>query len=201
MIELFVQRAVQAAAGRQTEDRTVSVPTFSAGKAAGPVNNEGGAKLSSRLNLQVNNETYSVVVAADKLLGDVLREDLGLTGLKMGCGEGECGACTVLLDGKAVNSCLILAAMVGNRKITTVEGLAQKGKLHPLQSAFISEGAVQCGYCTPGMLMSAAALLNNNPRGVDEEEIKEALSGNLCRCTGYKKIIKAVHAAEKEVLF
>ena len=136
----------------------------------------------------------------DKLLGDVLREDLGLTGVKMGCGEGECGACTVLLDGTPVNSCLVLAATVGNREITTVEGLAQKGKLHPLQSAFIREGAVQCGYCIPGMLMSASSLLKNNPRGVGEEEIKEAISGNLCRCTGYKKIIKAVHAAEKEVL-
>ena len=198
MIELFVQRAINAAAERQNQGRTVPAPRSSAGRVAGnswPVDGGGGPKLSTRLNLQVNDETYSLEAAPDKLLGDVLRENLGLTGVKMGCGEGECGACSVLLDGISVNSCLILVSTVGNRKITTVEGLAKKGTLHPLQAAFIQEGAVQCGYCTPGMLMSAAALLNSNPRA-DEEEIKTALSGNLCRCTGYKKIIRAVQAAE-----
>ena len=198
MIELYVQRAIYAAAQRPKEHRLISIPTFFTNTTAStelPLNSPAETRLSSRLHLQVNDETYVLEAETDKLLGDVLREDLGLTGVKMGCGEGECGACTVLLDGIAVNSCLMLASMVGNRKITTVEGLAQKGKMHALQSAFVREGAVQCGYCTPGMLMSASALLNSKPRA-DEAEIKEALSGNLCRCTGYKKIIRAVQAAE-----
>lgn len=124
----------------------------------------------------------------------LLRDYLGLTGTKEGCGEGECGACTVLLDGVAVVSCLLPAAKAEGREVTTIEGLAQGQKLHPLQEAFISEGAVQCGFCTPGMILSAKALLDSNPRPT-KDEIKEALSGNLCRCTGYSQIVRAVEKA------
>jgi len=128
---------------------------------------------------------------------DLLRDLLGLTGTKEGCGRGECGACTILLDGSPVNACLLYAAKLQGRAVLTVEGLASGGEgLHPLQEAFLEEGAVQCGYCTPGMLLSAKALLDRVPRPA-EPEIEEALSGNLCRCTGYAKIVKAVlRAAE-----
>lgn len=125
---------------------------------------------------------------------DVLREVLGLTGTKEGCGEGECGACTVLVDGKPVDSCLVLIGQVQGRAITTIEGLSNGKELHPLQQAFIDEGAIQCGYCTPGMILAAKALLDSNPNP-GEEEIRRSISGNLCRCTGYQKIIKAVQAA------
>ncbi|MBN1835059.1 MAG: (2Fe-2S)-binding protein [Spirochaetales bacterium] len=130
---------------------------------------------------------------------DLLRDRLGLTGTKEGCGRGECGACTILLDGVAVNSCLLYAAKLQGREVVTIEGLAQGERLHPLQDAFLEEGAVQCGYCTPGMILSAKALLDS--RGgpgaaeVTDEEIAEALSGNICRCTGYGKILKAVRKA------
>lgn len=130
-------------------------------------------------------------VPVNRTLLDLLRWDLGLTGTKEGCGEGECGACTVLLDGQPVNSCLVLAVQADGRQVLTVEGLAAGGNLHPLQQAFIEEGAVQCGYCTPGMLMAAAALLAHNP-SPSEEEVRQAISGNLCRCTGYRSIIKAI---------
>jgi carbon-monoxide dehydrogenase small subunit len=128
---------------------------------------------------------------------DVIRYKLELTGTKKGCDTGQCGSCTVLLDGKPVNSCLILAMEARGREILTVEGLAKNGQLHPLQEAFIQEGAVQCGYCTPGMLLSAKALLDENPTPT-EEEVKEGIAGNLCRCTGYVKIVTAILAgAEK----
>ena len=146
------------------------------------------------LHLRVNGEAHPVAAPAHKTLLEVLREDLGLTGTKHGCEVGECGTCTVLVDGEPVLSCLTLAADVEGREITTVEGLAQNGELHPLQVAFAERGAAQCGYCTPGMLLSAKALLDRNPRPT-EDEIKEALSGNLCRCTGYLKIIEAVKLA------
>ncbi|MBN1835554.1 MAG: (2Fe-2S)-binding protein [Spirochaetales bacterium] len=130
---------------------------------------------------------------------DLLRDRLGLTGTKEGCGRGECGACTILLDGVAVNSCLLYAAKLQGREVLTIEGLAQGERLHPLQEAFLDEGAVQCGYCTPGMILSAKALLDRRAGpGVGEitdEEIAEALSGNICRCTGYGKILKAVRRA------
>lgn len=145
------------------------------------------------VNLKVNSTDYSLFLPAKTTLLEVLRDYLGLMGVKEGCGKGECGACTVLLDGKAVPSCLILAPQAEGKEILTVEGLTQEG-LTPLQKAFVEEGAVQCGYCTPGMILSAEALLRENPNP-SEEEIKEAISGNLCRCTGYLKIIKAIKKA------
>jgi carbon-monoxide dehydrogenase small subunit len=143
------------------------------------------------VTLKINGESYELLVEPKKTLLDVLREDLGLTGTKKGCDQGDCGACTVLLDGKAVNSCLVLAVEVAGQEITTVEGLAQGDRLHPLQESFIRHGAMQCGYCTPGMLLSAKALLDKNPHP-SRREVKEAIAGNLCRCTGYVKIIDAI---------
>lgn len=145
------------------------------------------------IELIVNGEPYQVTVKpADSLLR-VIRERLGLMGTKNGCNVGECGACTVLIDGMPVRSCLILAIAAGGKRITTIEGLARGEELHPLQKAFVDYGAIQCGFCTPGMVLSAHALLNENP-DPSEEEIKEALAGNLCRCTGYTKILEAVKA-------
>ena len=149
------------------------------------------------VTLKVNGETYDVVIAPYRTLLDVLREELRLTGSKKGCDAGDCGACTVLLDGKPVNACLVLAATVQDAEILTIEGLAHSGKLHPLQQAFISEGAVQCGFCTPGVLMSLKALVDRNPKPTPEE-VKTAMAGNLCRCTGYSKIFKAVAAATSQ---
>jgi len=126
----------------------------------------------------------------------LLREKLGLTGTKEGCGIGECGACTVLLDGLPVNACLILVPKVEGKRVETVEGIGSRESLHPLQRSFIEQGAIQCGFCTPGMLMSAKALLEKNPKPT-REEIKEAISGNLCRCTGYQQIIEAIEAVGK----
>jgi len=146
------------------------------------------------IELNVNGKVLAISVSPQKTLLEVLREDLGLTGTKEGCSEGECGVCTVLLDGLPVRSCLLLAVDVRGRKITTIEGLAQGDKLHPLQTAFIEQGAIQCGFCTPGMILSAKALLDQNP-SPSEEEIRVGLSGNLCRCTGYIKIFRAVQAA------
>lgn len=143
--------------------------------------------------LRINNQEYALEVAPNETLLDVLRDRLGLTGTKMGCNRGDCGACTVLVDGRPVNSCLVLAVRVDGRPISTVEGLAQGEDLHPLQAAFLDHGAVQCGFCTPGMLMTAKGLLSQNPRP-SKSEIQEALSGNLCRCTGYVKIIEAIES-------
>ncbi|MEA1927849.1 MAG: (2Fe-2S)-binding protein [Candidatus Auribacterota bacterium] len=146
-------------------------------------------------NVQVkfilNGEAVEVSAPPSLTLLKLLRERLGLTGTKPGCERGECGACTVLLDGDPVNSCLILAPQVEGREIITIEGIADGDKLDPIQEAFVSESAVQCGYCIPGMIISAKALLNRNPHP-DRDEIKRAISGNLCRCTGYAKIIKAI---------
>ena len=149
------------------------------------------------IQLDINGNVYSLSVLPQRTLLEVLREDLGLTGTKEGCSEGECGVCTVLLEGLPVRSCLLLAIDVRGRRITTIEGLSREGKLHPIQKAFIEEGAIQCGFCTPGMLLSSKALLDENPRP-NEEEIRVALSGNLCRCTGYIKIFKAVQAAAQK---
>lgn len=145
------------------------------------------------LRMTVNGELREMQVPASATLADALRENLGLIGTKIGCEEGECGACTVLVDGVAVNSCLYLALKANGKQIRTVEGLARNGQLHPLQQAFIDHGAVQCGYCTPGMLLSAVALLEQNPHPTDDE-IRRSISGNLCRCTGYIKIIDAIRA-------
>jgi carbon-monoxide dehydrogenase small subunit len=143
------------------------------------------------LTLKLNGEEVTVQVKPSALLVEVLRDELELTGTKVACGEGECGACTVLLDGVPVNSCLVPALKAQGREVMTVEGLAPLGELHPLQKAFVEHGAVQCGYCTPGMLMSAKALLDHNPNPT-EEEVRLAISGNLCRCTGYAKIVEAI---------
>lgn len=145
----------------------------------------------------VNGKEVKAEVAADRLLVDFLREELGLTGTKRGCGIGECGACTVIIDGRTANSCLVPAVTIDGKSVVTIEGLATGDKLHPLQQSFIDHGAVQCGYCTPGMLLSAKALLDKNP-GPSRQEIRQAMSGNICRCTGYSKIIDAVEAAAKQ---
>jgi len=150
-----------------------------------------------RLTCTVNREAVDALVDNRKTLLEVLREDLQLTGTKHGCELGECGACAVLLDGQPVLSCLALAVECGDRSITTVEGLAEDGRLHPLQERFADLGAAQCGYCTPGILVTAKALLDRNPKP-DTAAIREALSGNLCRCTGYLQIIEAVEAAAAE---
>ena len=147
-----------------------------------------------QIGLIVNGKTERLDVPGGKRLLDVLREDLHLTGAKEGCGEGECGACTVLMDGEAVHSCMVLAGQLTGHHITTIEGLEEDGRLGVLQSAFVDSGAVQCGYCTPGMIMSAAGLLNRTPDPT-EEEIRVALSGNICRCSGYVQIVAAVKAA------
>ena len=147
--------------------------------------------MSLSIKFKLNGKEVNIKTEPNRRLLDLLREDLGLTGTKEGCGIGECGACTVLLDGKAVNSCLIFALQVDSAEITTVEGLTENGKLNPLQENFLKQGAVQCGFCTPGMLMSASALLKENS-DLSEEDVKDAISGNLCRCTGYKQIIEAV---------
>ncbi len=147
------------------------------------------------ISFMLNGRNVNVELTPDTLLVDLLRENLGMTGTKVGCREGECGACTVLLDGEPVNSCLLPAVKVKGRQVTTIEGLEGKdGKLHTLQQAFMDEGAAQCGFCTPGMIMNAKALLDKNPKP-SEGEIRQALSGVLCRCTGYQKIIQAVKSA------
>jgi carbon-monoxide dehydrogenase small subunit len=152
--------------------------------------------LTVLITLTVNEKNYNLEIDDTKTLMDVLREDLGLYGVKKSCNEGECGACTVLIDGKAVNSCMTLAASVDNKQITTIEGIEKNNDLHPLQKAFIKYGAVQCGYCSPGMVLTSIALLNENPNPTINE-IKEALQGNLCRCTGYQQIIDAVYSVGK----
>lgn len=145
----------------------------------------------TELVFTVNGERVVVEVTPFALLLDVLRSDLELTGTKYGCGEGECGACSVLLDGRVVNSCLVLALECEGSEVLTIEGLEANGKLHPIQKAFVDQGAIQCGFCTPGMIMATYALLEANP-SPNEEQIKRSLEGNLCRCTGYRKIIDAV---------
>jgi aerobic-type carbon monoxide dehydrogenase small subunit (CoxS/CutS family) len=147
-----------------------------------------------RISLTVNGRLRRLEVAPHETLLEALRDRLELTGTKKCCGEGECGACTVIVDGRAVDSCIILAAEVDGCEVLTIEGLAVDGKPGTLQQAFLDAGAVQCGFCTPGMIMAAHYLLTNNPHPT-EEEIREGLSGNLCRCTGYRKIVEAVQAA------
>jgi carbon-monoxide dehydrogenase small subunit len=150
------------------------------------------------IEFTINGKRRKLVVKTNDLLLNVIREDLGLTGTKYGCGTGECGACTVLMDGKPVLSCLTLAVSADGRNVTTIEGVGTNENPHPLQEAFVEVGAVQCGYCTPGMILSAKALLDKNPNPT-EEEIKTAIGGNLCRCTGYVKIIEAIQLAAKRM--
>ncbi|HLG74359.1 MAG TPA: (2Fe-2S)-binding protein [Chloroflexota bacterium] len=151
-----------------------------------------------KLSLTVNGEPRAVEVAPDRLLIDVLREDLGLTGTKEGCSIGVCGACTVLVDGQTMSACLTLAATLEGVEVLTIEGLASGAKLHPLQTAFIEHGGFQCGFCTPGQIMAAYALLQEHPNPTDEQ-LKEAMLGNLCRCTGYYKIVESIRAAAKAI--
>jgi carbon-monoxide dehydrogenase small subunit len=151
------------------------------------------------VKFQVNGEQRELDASPIKSLLDVLREDLFLTGTKRGCDSGECGACTVIMNGKAVNSCLVLATELDGSQIITIEGLGRSaGDLHPLQKAFIEKGAVQCGFCTPGIIMTAKAFLDTNPEPT-EEEVRDAISGNLCRCTGYTKIVNAILTGAEEV--
>ncbi len=152
--------------------------------------------MKHQIHLRVNGEPYDLLVEPRHTLLKVLRDDLGLTGTKKGCDTGDCGACTVLMNGKPINSCLALAMEANGKEITTIEGLARGDDLHPLQEAFIQSGAIQCGYCTPGMILTAKALLDENS-APSEEEVKRALSGNLCRCTGYVKIVQAIQAAAR----
>lgn len=153
--------------------------------------------MAERFELLVNGKVYPVDVDADDLLVDVLREKLGLVGTKKGCSSGDCGACTVIMDGRPVTSCLVLAVAAVGKDIQTIEGFAPNDELHPLQESFIEHGAVQCGYCTPGLLLTADTLLKDNPSPT-EQEIRHAIAGNLCRCTGYVAIVDAIQtAAEK----
>lgn len=150
------------------------------------------------IQLRVNDELHEVAAQPWRTLLEVLRAELGLTGAKRACETGDCGACTVLVDGKAVTSCLVLAVEAQGKEILTIEGLAKDGQLHPLQSAFVEHGGIQCGFCTPGMILSAKALLDENPEPT-EEEVRRAIAGNLCRCTGYVKIVEAIVAASRNL--
>ena len=154
--------------------------------------------MAATITLIVNGTQKNVVTDPERSLLEVLREDLHITGPKYGCGEGRCGACTVLMDGKRTLSCTTPVSLANNKKITTIEGLAEGNSLHRLQQAFLDEGAIQCGYCTPGMILTAAALLNENPHPTDEQ-IVEWMDGNICRCNGYTKILKAISRAAAQI--
>lgn len=149
------------------------------------------------ITLNINGDQYNAHVTPTRTLVDVLRDDLSLTGTKKGCGAGECGACTVLMDGKPVDSCMVLAVQAQGKKITTIEGLAKNNELDRIQKSFVEHGAIQCGYCSPGFIMTTKALLDNN-QSPTEEEIHTAISGNLCRCTGYQKIVDAIVEVSEE---
>jgi aerobic carbon-monoxide dehydrogenase small subunit len=148
------------------------------------------------IQLTINDKEYEVAVEPNQTLTDMLRYELGLTGTKKGCEVGDCGSCTVIMDGIPVNSCLVLAMQANGRKITTIEGVETEKGMHPIQKAFVEKGAIQCGFCTPGMILSAKSLLDKNPNPT-EEEIRTGISGNLCRCTGYQKIVDAVKSVGK----
>lgn len=156
--------------------------------------------MKKQIMLTINGREYDLLAASNETLAQLLRgPQVNLTGTKQGCETGDCGACTVLLDGKPVNSCLVLAAQVDGMEVTTIEGLSQNGKLHPIQQAFIEEGAIQCGFCTAGMILKTKALLDSNPTP-SRQEIREAMVGNLCRCTGYFKIVNAIQKASKMLI-
>jgi carbon-monoxide dehydrogenase small subunit len=152
--------------------------------------------MSKHICLHVNEQEYHLEVELDELLVDALRDRLGLTGTKKGCGTGDCGACTVIMDGRPVTSCLVLAVTAEGKSIETVEGLAHGDRLHALQQSFLDYGAVQCGFCTPGLLMMAKHILDHNPHP-SEEEVRAGIAGNLCRCTGYAKVVQAIVAASE----
>ena len=147
--------------------------------------------MSKQIKFKVNGEEHQIIVEPRETLLDILRYDLHLKGTKEGCGDGNCGSCTVLLNELPVNSCLVFAVEVDGQEITTIEGISQEGKLHPLQQAFIDEGAVQCGFCVPGLILTAKAFLDANPHPT-EGQVRQSISGNLCRCTGYDKIVRAI---------
>ncbi len=199
VIAVLVRRALEACASRA---RRVVPPVRSQGEVARRGDAESAARRSRtpasecRITTTINGRSHTLTAPANRTLLDLLRDHLGLLGTKCGCEIGECGACTVLLDGEPVNSCLVLAAQIDGREVMTVEGLAQAGKLHPLQESFLDHDAAHCGFCTPGMLMSAKALLDWNPRPT-ETEIRTAISGNLCRCTGYQQIVQAIAKAAR----
>lgn len=155
--------------------------------------------MARKISLKLNGKPVKALVDEKELLVDVLREKFGLTGTKKGCGTGDCGACTVILDGEAVRSCIMFACMADGKEVVTIEGIGDEENIHPVQQAFIDEGAVQCGYCTPGMVLTVKALLDKNPSPT-RDEIITAISGNLCRCTGYTKILKACEAAVKKTV-
>jgi carbon-monoxide dehydrogenase small subunit len=153
--------------------------------------------MKKHIVIKINGQEYELLVADNETLAQILRgPQVNLTGTKQGCETGDCGACTVIMDGKPVNSCLVLAVQANGREVTTIEGLVANGELHPIQRAFMEEGAVQCGFCTPGMILKAKALLDKNPRPT-RQEIRRTLAGNLCRCTGYFKIVNAVERASE----
>ena len=154
--------------------------------------------MDTTITFTINGKERSVSTDPQKPLLDVLREDLQITGPKYGCGEGQCGACTVLMDDRPTRSCVLPVSLADKKKITTIEGLADGDRLHPVQQAFLDEESVQCGYCTPGMVLTAVALLKENPRPTDEQ-IVEAMNGNICRCNGYTKILNAVRRAAKQI--
>ena len=155
--------------------------------------------MANIISIKINGEVVNLTVSPNELLVDTLRERLELTGTKKGCETGECGACTVLVDSKPVNSCLLLTIRLDGKEVVTIEGLQKEGKLNEIQQAFVDTGAIQCGYCTPGMIMSAKALLDKNPVSLSVEEIRESIAGNLCRCTGYEKIVEAIILANKKL--
>lgn len=154
--------------------------------------------MKQAIELNINGQVYDVIVGPEDLLIDVLRQKIGLTGTKKGCGQGDCGTCTVIINGKRALACLTLAIASQGKEILTIEGLEENGKLHPIQEAFLDKGAVQCGFCTPGMIMSTKALLDENP-DPSKNDIKRGLSGNLCRCTGYIKIFDSVEEAAARI--
>jgi carbon-monoxide dehydrogenase small subunit len=163
----------------------------------GPYQGRKDEKMRKRIELKLNGETYELEVEPRTTLVKVIREELGFTGTKCGCERGECGSCTVLMDGIPVNSCLVLAVEAEGAEILTIEGLAHDGALHVLQRNFVEYGAIQCGFCTPGMIMTAKALLDRNPRP-SEDEVRRAIAGNFCRCTGYDKIVESILASVGE---
>lgn len=154
--------------------------------------------MNKTIRLKVNGDSYELLVNDRSTLLEVIRNQLGLTGTKKGCDNGECGACTVIKDGQSVVSCLVLAVECEGSEIETIEGLSRDGELHPIQKAFVEHGAIQCGYCTPGMIMSARALLRDNPHP-SETEVRAGINGNLCRCTGYARIVEAILAASRQM--